>query len=72
MQKFKLTVLLILAALAIVLVLQNTQAVDTRLFFVTVSMPRAALLILTLLLGFTCGILTAVALGHEVRRRRNA
>lgn len=65
MQKVKLIILLVLAALAIVLVLQNTQAVDTRLFFVTVTMPRAALLILTLLMSFTCGILTAIAVGHK-------
>ena len=61
MQKFKLITLLVLAVLAIVLVLQNTQAVDTRLFFVTVTMPRAALLMLTLLMGFACGLLTAIA-----------
>ena len=65
MQKVKLIILLVLAALAIILVLQNTQAVDTRLFFVTVTMPRAALLILTLLMGFACGILTALAVGHK-------
>jgi putative membrane protein len=66
MQKVKLVILLVLAALAIVLVLQNTQSVDTRLFFVTVTMPRAALLMLTLLMGFICGILAVIA----VRQKR--
>ena len=66
MQKLKLIILLVLAALAIVLMLQNTQAVDTRLFFVTVTMPRAALLMLTLLTGFICGILAVIA----VRQKR--
>ena len=68
MQKVKLIILLVLAALAIVLVLQNTQAVDTRLFFVTVTMPLAALLILTLLMGFACGILTALAVGQKRKK----
>ncbi|PXA02824.1 hypothetical protein DDZ13_15165 [Coraliomargarita sinensis] len=53
MQKLKLIVLLVLVVLAIVLVLQNTEAVDTRLFFITVTMPRAVLLTLTLLTGYT-------------------
>jgi uncharacterized integral membrane protein len=69
MQKLKLIILLVLAALAIVLMLQNTQAVDTRLFFVTVTMPRAALLMLTLLTGFICGILAVIAVRQK---RRNA
>jgi putative membrane protein len=62
MHKAKLIILLVLAGLAIVLMLQNTQAVDTRLFFVTVTMPRAALLMLTLLIGFICGILAVIAI----------
>ena len=61
MTKLKLIVLLFLSVLAIVLILQNTQAVETRLLFVTVTMPRAALLGLTLLLGFACGVLAAIA-----------
>lgn len=65
MTKLKLIVLLVLSVLAIVLILQNTQAVETRLLFVTVTMPRAALLLLTLLLGFTCGILAAIAVGKK-------
>ena len=61
MAKLKLVVLLVLAVLAIVLILQNTQSVETRLLFVTVTMPRAALLGLTLLIGFACGVLAAIA-----------
>ena len=68
MTKLKLIVLLVLSVLAIVLVLQNTQAVETRLLFVTVTMPRAALLLLTLLLGFTCGILAALVIGKKRKK----
>ena len=66
--KLKLMALLVLSVLAIVLVLQNTQAVETRLLFVTVTMPRAALLVLTLLIGFTCGILAAIAVGKKLNK----
>ncbi len=61
--KLKLVALLVLAVLAIVLVIQNTQAVATRLLFVTVSMPLAALLALTLLIGFAGGVLIALKIG---------
>jgi len=67
MTKLKLIVLLVLSVLAIVLVLQNTQAVETKLFFVTITMPCAALLGLTLLIGFACGILAA--LGGSKKRK---
>ena len=68
MAKLKLIVLLILSVLAIVLILQNTQAVETRLLFVTVTLPRAALLVMTLLLGFTCGILAAIAVSKKRKK----
>ena len=63
--KLKLVALLVLAVLAIVLILQNTQAVVTRLLFVTVSMPLAALLALTLLIGFAGGVLVALKVGKR-------
>lgn len=65
MTKLKLIALLVLSVLAIVLILQNTQAVETRLLFATVTMPRAALLALTLLIGFTCGVLAAIAVAKR-------
>ncbi len=67
--KLKLIVLMILAILAIVLILQNREMVDTRLLFVTVSMPVAALLALTLLLGFAGGVLVAMKVGNRHGRK---
>ncbi len=67
--KFKLIALLILAVLAIILILQNREVVDTRLLFVTVSMPVAALLALTLLLGFAGGVLVAMKVGNRYGRQ---
>jgi uncharacterized integral membrane protein len=69
MSNLKPIALLLLVVTAIVLVLQNTQTVSTRLFFVTVSMPLAALLVLTLLIGFAGGVLAALRIG---KRRVNA
>jgi lipopolysaccharide assembly protein A len=63
--RIKLVVLLLLAVLAVVLILQNTQGVTTRLLFVTVSMPLAALLALTLLIGFAGGVLVALKVGKR-------
>ncbi len=47
------------ALLAIIVVLQNTQAVETRVLFTTITMPRALLLALALLLGFAAGYVLA-------------
>jgi len=62
--------LLVLAALSLIIVLQNTQAVETRLLLVTITMPRAILLFVTLVIGFVLGMVAAGWLGH--RRKRAA
>lgn len=56
---------MVLAVLGILIVLQNTQAVETRLLFITIVMPRAALLALTLLIGFLLGTLTVWRAGRK-------
>jgi uncharacterized integral membrane protein len=63
MNKLKLIAIGVLALLVLVVVLQNTQAVETHLLFLTVTMPNAALLFGTLIIGFAIGVLTA---GHIV------
>jgi uncharacterized integral membrane protein len=62
--RIKVIAMLALAVMAVVFVLQNTHAVDTRLLFVTVNMPIAALLGMTLLIGFTVGVLAALKAGR--------
>lgn len=62
MAKLKLYSALALIVMILIVVLQNTEQVDTQLLFVTISMPRAALLAVTLLVGFAAGILVAVSL----------
>jgi uncharacterized integral membrane protein len=56
----------LIAALTLIVILQNMEVVETRLLFFTVSMPRALLLALTALAGFAAGLL--VALRREPRR----
>lgn len=60
MKKLRLIVALVLAVLVVIVVLQNTDAVETRLLFATVTMPRAVLLFTTVLIGFALGILTSL------------
>ena len=57
---------LLLLVFVAVVVLQNTETVETRLLFATVSMPRAMLLGGTLAIGVLSGFL----LGARFERRR--
>lgn len=43
-----------------VIVLQNSESVDTRLLFVTVTMPQAALLFGAMLVGFVFGLFSTL------------
>jgi len=65
MTRTKLIVILVLAIFCIVVVLQNTQAVETRILFVTITMPRAILLFLASLVGFVAGIILALGLSRR-------
>lgn len=51
--------LAIVAVMVLIVALQNTQSVETRILFMTVSMPRAVLLFVTLLIGFVLGLVAA-------------
>lgn len=70
MQKmnFKLMAGFILVVLFIIVVLQNTTPVETRLLFITLTMPRAVLLLITLLIGIALGLLISMYL----TKRRDA
>jgi uncharacterized membrane protein YciS (DUF1049 family) len=61
--KIRLIALLAVSVAGLVLVLQNTQRVVTRVLFVSIDMPLAALLALTLFIGFAGGVLTAMMVG---------
>ncbi len=58
-RKIKIAGIAVAAILLLVIVLQNTEAVETKLLFITVSVPRAALLFGTTVVGYVLGIFTA-------------
>lgn len=55
----KLWIAAIATVLITIVVVQNTESVETRLLFARVSMPRAVLLFSTLAIGFVLGLLIA-------------
>ena len=57
MGKIRNIIIILLVVLAIIVIFQNTQAVETKLLFVTVTMPRALLLIVTFLVGLAVGFI---------------
>ncbi|NNF98626.1 MAG: LapA family protein [Desulfobacteraceae bacterium] len=60
MSRIKPVAMAVIALIAMILFLQNTQTVETRILFFTIAAPRAILLIATFLLGMTAGALAAV------------
>ena len=65
MKNWKSALLAVAAILAIVVVLQNIEDATTRILFVTVTMPRAVLLLSMLVVGFVAGLLTAARLRRK-------
>jgi uncharacterized integral membrane protein len=63
--KVKLIIALILVVLAVILILQNTESVETKLLFATVTMPRAILLLVTLAIGFGSGMTVVEFFGRR-------
>ena len=60
MNTIKLITAAVLALMGLVIVLQNTDSVETKLLFVTLEMPRAVLLFGTTTIGFLIGILVSL------------
>ena len=54
--RWRLIGVLLLVALFVILVLQNTQVVDIRLLFWQLSMSRIILLLFSLVVGFAAGV----------------
>lgn len=57
MNKTKLVAIAILSLLILIIVFQNIEPVDTKILFLTLSMPRAILLAFTWMIGAICGML---------------
>ncbi|MDO9542867.1 MAG: LapA family protein [Kiritimatiellia bacterium] len=51
--------------LIVIIILQNMQSVETRILFITITMPNAVLVGFTLLIGVASGILIALTLSGK-------
>jgi uncharacterized integral membrane protein len=67
MKNAKLLVALALAALVIIVALQNTATVDTKVLFATVSMSRALLLAVTFAAGAVVGLVGGLWIARSRR-----
>ncbi len=66
MDKIKIGTAAVVAIVLVIVILQNTQQVETKLLFVTITMPSAVLLFTMLAVGFVLGIL---AVGRWARKK---
>lgn len=69
MGKAKPILIAVVALLGIIIILQNTASIQTNILFLTIIMPRAVLLFVTLLLGVVIGVFSSFWFG---RKRRQA
>ena len=67
--KIKLVALIVVVVLAVIIFLQNTETVDTRILLLTFQMSRALLLMLTFLLGLLAGVLLTT---NVLRKKKDA
>jgi uncharacterized integral membrane protein len=65
MKNAKIILIALACILMLVIVFQNTAPVETKLLFVTVTMPRAVLLAVLGGMGFVAGLLTAASMGRK-------
>jgi len=68
MKKFKIIVISVVLLLFLIVILQNTQSVETKLLFAKITMPRAFLLMLTFVFGFIAGLLTTLRLDSKTKK----
>jgi uncharacterized integral membrane protein len=71
MRKAKIILILIVSLLSLIVFVQNRQAVDTKLLFVTITMPLVLLLILTFIMGSILGLVIASYVLREPRKPRS-
>lgn len=60
LRNLKLAGIAVAAIVVLIIILQNTQPVETRVLFASITMPRAVLLVVMLLAGFVLGMLTSM------------
>ena len=68
MNKVKTIIAAILVILVVIVILQNMESVETRFLLARVEMPRAVLLIITLLVGFGVGVVASDRVFHRKKK----
>lgn len=71
MRKAKIIVILIVSLLSLIVFVQNRQAVETKVLFVTITMPLVLLLILTFIMGSILGLVIASYVLREPHKPRS-
>jgi len=61
--------LLVLIALFVIILIQNTQVVTLRLFFWKIGMSQIILIPLTMIIGFVVGFIVAKVTGNRDKRK---
>ena len=59
MKNIKIVLITVVVSLSVVVALQNTQQVETKFLFTSITMPRVLFLLSALTLGFIIGFITA-------------
>lgn len=70
MNRTKMTGIAILAILGVIIILQNTEPVETRLLFFSLAIPRAILLMATTLIGFALGLLVSFLFQRKEQQKK--
>jgi len=70
MMKPKLIVVLVLIALFLIVLIQNTQVVTLRLFFWKIGISQIILIPLTMLIGFVAGYIVTRVTGNRFKEKK--
>jgi len=68
----KIIAAIVFVLLILIVILQNTEEVETKLLFITMDMPRALLLFINLLIGYLLGIATMIVLKRRAANTAKA
>jgi uncharacterized integral membrane protein len=68
--KYKLVGAAILALIAVIVILQNSLEITTRILFFSITIPLSVLLLGTLLIGFALGVIITM-LAERGQRKKN-
>jgi lipopolysaccharide assembly protein A len=69
MTKVKISFIAVISVLTLIVFFQNWEPQTAKILFVDVTMPRAVLLIITLLLGMILGFLLSALIRLRKKRR---